>query len=168
VRREVKVRQLEKVKKGVEGVRRVVGMTGEARDLVNSGKWADALGVVQQLEHAWEAGLSSSEEDVQPIPLSSLKAFAGLPEHLKTFTLEITTSLITDLVSMLSSDLSERINNGTEQTETLRSQLHPLVEGLVGTKSVMNALVKWREAALDEVISGILQRVSDISTNMSP
>ncbi|KAF7311494.1 Vps54 domain-containing protein [Mycena kentingensis (nom. inval.)] len=88
-----------------------------------------------------------------PIPLSSLTAFAALPTHLQTLTLEITSSLSSELVSVLRGDILERISSGSpseKQRENLKDRLRPLLQGLVRTNGVREATFSWREVVLDE------------------
>jgi len=87
------------------------------------------------------------------IPLSSLRAFSSLPEHLRTLTLEIASSLTYELVEALRVDLVERIResptHGVDQS--LKDRLRPLLQGLLRTKSLREATLSWRDVALAEV-----------------
>jgi vacuolar protein sorting-associated protein 54 len=88
------------------------------------------------------------------IPLSSLRAFASLPEHLQTLTLEIASSLTTELVEVLRIDLVERIPESPSREaldQSLRDRLRPLLQGLLRTKSLREATLSWRDVALAEV-----------------
>ncbi|KAJ6597190.1 Vps54-like protein-domain-containing protein [Mycena vulgaris] len=96
------------------------------------------------------------------IPLSSLNAFAALPAHLRTLTMEITSSLSAEFVSVLRVDLLERVSGGVpsspdSQTQSLKDRLWPLLQGLTRTKGVREATLSWREVVLDEV-RGVIQR----------
>ncbi|KAA1469206.1 Vps54-domain-containing protein [Dentipellis sp. KUC8613] len=97
------------------------------------------------------------------IPLSSLKAFANLPGQLQTLTLEIAASLTTDLVGVLKVDLVERIYGAPEGrsdadiNSMFRDRLRPLVQGLIRTKTVREAMAEWRLVVLSEV-KGVVQR----------
>ncbi|KAJ6502286.1 vacuolar protein sorting-associated protein 54 [Mycena sanguinolenta] len=92
------------------------------------------------------------------IPLSSLTAFSALPTHLRTLTLEITSSLSTELVSVLRVDLLERISGSPDNGyDSLKDRLRPLLHGLTRTKGVREATLSWREVALDE-IRGVIRR----------
>ncbi|KAJ7087759.1 Vps54-like protein-domain-containing protein [Mycena epipterygia] len=96
------------------------------------------------------------------IPLSSLSAFAALPAHLRTLTMEITSSLSAELVSVLRVDLLERISTGVpsspdSSTQSLKDRLRPLLQGLARTKGVREATLSWREVVLDEV-RGVIRR----------
>lgn len=99
------------------------------------------------------------------IPLSSLQAFSNLPSHLRTLTMEIASSLTTELVDVLRTDLVERINLGNgeggnvEIDRTLKDRLRPLLLGLARTKGMREATVSWREVVLGEV-RGTVKRVS--------
>jgi len=88
------------------------------------------------------------------IPLSSLRAFSSLPEHLQTLTLEIASSLTTELVEVLRLDLVERIPESPSREaleQSLRDRLRPLLQGLLRTKTLRGATLSWREVALAEV-----------------
>ncbi|KAF7363680.1 Vps54 domain-containing protein [Mycena sanguinolenta] len=92
------------------------------------------------------------------IPLSSLTAFSALPTHLRTLTLEITSSLSIELVSVLRVDLLERISGSPDDgNDSLKDRLRPLLHGLTRTKGVREATLSWREVALDE-IRGVIRR----------
>lgn len=88
------------------------------------------------------------------IPLASLRAFSSLPEHLQTLTLEIASSLTTELVEVLRLDLAERIPESPSREaldQSLRDRLRPLLQGLLRTKSLREATLSWRDVALAEV-----------------
>ncbi|KAJ7709600.1 Vps54-like protein-domain-containing protein [Mycena rosella] len=100
------------------------------------------------------------------IPLSSLNAFSALPTHLRTLTMEITSSLSAELVSVLRVDLLERISADAPAgpdskiriLKDLKDRLRPLLQGLVRTKGVREATLSWREVVLDEV-RGVIRRL---------
>lgn len=98
------------------------------------------------------------------IPLSSLRAFAALPTHLQSLTMEITSSLTSEFVGVLRSDLVERIDavaeNGTHDGLSLNDRLRHLLQSLVRTRGVREAVVSWREVVITEV-RNTFQRVSD-------
>lgn len=88
------------------------------------------------------------------IPLSSLRAFSSLPEHLQTLTLEIASSLTSEMVEVLRLDLVERIPESPSREaldQSLRDRLRPLMQGLLRTKSLREATISWRDVALAEV-----------------
>ena len=88
------------------------------------------------------------------IPLSSLRAFSSLPEHLQTLTLEIASSLTTELMEVLRLDLVGRIPESSSREaseQSLRDRLRPLLQGLLRTKSLREATLSWRDVALGEV-----------------
>jgi vacuolar protein sorting-associated protein 54 len=100
------------------------------------------------------------------IPLSSLSAFSALPTHLRALTLEIATSLSTELVTSLRADLRTRIDTDltipeaqAEISKGLRNRLRPLLDGLVRTRAVKEAVVGWRDVAMEQV-KDAMQRVS--------
>jgi vacuolar protein sorting-associated protein 54 len=201
IRRDAKVRNLGKVRRGIGEVESVVDMTRVAKELVGAGRWGEALGVIDEMDSLWNAEPVSPEtpkpartnsshsslsptpespppEDAPPpsapvalrismsTPLSSLKAFSNLPSHLRTLTIEIASSLTTELVDVLRVDLVERISLGASQKgtgdnenedenasidQTLRDRLKPLLEGLSKTKGMREATVSWRDVVLREV-----------------
>lgn len=88
------------------------------------------------------------------IPLSSLRAFSSLPEHLQTLTLEIASSLTSEMVEVLRLDLVERIPGSPSREaldQLLKDRLRPLLEGILRTKSLREATLSWRDVALAEV-----------------
>lgn len=94
------------------------------------------------------------------IPLSSLRAFSALPEHLRTLTMEITTLLTSEFVNLLRLDLVERIDSNQETWSeerrqafnmSLRDRLRPLLQSLVRTKGILEATLSWREIVMTEV-----------------
>lgn len=102
------------------------------------------------------------------IPLSSLKAFAALPEHLRTLTMEITSSLSSEFVNLLRHDLVERIDSKYDYwpeaqrhdfNMSLKDRLRPLLQSLVRTKGILEATISWRDVVMTEVRSTI-KRVS--------
>jgi vacuolar protein sorting-associated protein 54 len=95
-----------------------------------------------------------------PIPLSSLSAFSALPAHLRTLTMEITSSLSAELVSVLRVDLLERITGASpdKRNEHLKDRIRPLLQGLTRTKGVREATLSWREVVLNE-IRDVIRRV---------
>ncbi|KAJ7775171.1 Vps54-like protein-domain-containing protein, partial [Mycena metata] len=194
VRKGSRMRNLGKVRKGVNFVGGVVEMTGVAKSLVAAGQWDQALGVLEDMERLWEgppvseppppaptllrssshnvngngrlSSLPPTPEERPPpspalpppiIPLSSLTAFSALPTHLRTLTMEITSSLTAELVSVLRVDLLERISGVPPSQETLKNRLRPLLQGLTRTKGVREATLSWREVVLEE-IRGVIRR----------
>ncbi|KAF8891227.1 Vps54-like protein-domain-containing protein [Infundibulicybe gibba] len=216
VRMEGKTRNLARVQQGVKLVAGVVEMTKVARGLVSAGQWGEALGVVEELQALWDgkpmeattpgpeehAGsalaqldeVDEHEDDVNTshgnavisIPLSKLNAFAALPTHLRTLTMEITSSLSSELVSVLRMDLLDRIaeapqgrgnhaapnpsmidvppEDGAPDSNpmsaslslNLHDRLRPLMHDLFRTKGVKEAILSWREIAL-AVVRGIIR-----------
>ena len=88
------------------------------------------------------------------IPLSSLRAFSSLPEHLQTLTLEIASSLTSEMVEVLRLDLVERTLASPSREaldQLLRDRLRPLLQGILRTRSLREASLSWRDVALAEV-----------------
>ena len=102
--------------------------------------------------------LSSSSKTASPsgagIPLSSLRAFSSLPEHLQILALEIASSLTVELVEVLRLDLVERIPELPPREtldQSLRDRVRPLLQGFLRTNSLREATLSWRDVALAEV-----------------
>ncbi|KAF9227828.1 Vps54-domain-containing protein [Gyrodon lividus] len=112
----------------------------------------------------FEAEGGTKKSAVSSVPLSSLNAFASLPSHLRALTMEITSSLTTDLVNVLKLDLLDRVSADPEFSEptnnmnlTLQDRLRPLLQGLLCTKGTREAAISWREVVTKEV-RGIIKR----------
>jgi vacuolar protein sorting-associated protein 54 len=105
---------------------------------------------------------------IPPIPLSSLRAYASLPESLRAMTMEIASSLSSELVAVLRADLVERINWSRDRSKAdsrpegpdqgLPDRLKPLLQGLVRTRGLKEGLLSWREVVLGEV-RGVVKAV---------
>jgi vacuolar protein sorting-associated protein 54 len=190
IRQDAKLRNLGKVRSGVREVEGIVEMTGVAKGLVSTGRWGEALSVIEEMDALWntdsvppetpKSGQSNGTHSVLPpmpespppekaptqpalsVTLSSLKAFSNLPSHLCTLTMEIATSLTSELVDVLRVDLVERINLDTNQghvgiDQTLRDRLKPLLQGLSRTKGMREVTVSWRDVVLAEVRGAVKQ-----------
>lgn len=94
------------------------------------------------------------------IPLSSLTAFSSLPAHVRALTMEIASSLTTELVGVLKLDLLERVNGAPERNGnvnlSLKDRLRPVLQGLMRTKGIREATVSWREVVTSEM-QGIIK-----------
>ena len=115
-----------------------------------------------------------------PIPLSALRAYASLPESLRAMTMEIASSLSSELVVVLRADLVERINRRRDGAKTdaqseeeaadpdqgLRDRLKPLLQGLMRTRGLKEGLLSWREVVLSEV-RGVVKTVCCLLTSVS-
>ncbi|KNZ79337.1 Vacuolar protein sorting-associated protein 54, partial [Termitomyces sp. J132] len=162
VRRQARAANLAIVTDAVKQVASVVEMGRVARALVAAGQWGQALAVIEEMHSMWQQHstdtkppmptLAEEDEDVSAakklphIPLSSLRAYAALPEHLRALTTEIAASLSSELVSVLRNDLTQRNDRDTDAD--LRDRLRPLIQGLVRTRGVKEGLLSWREAVL--------------------
>ncbi|KAI0371696.1 Vps54-domain-containing protein [Pilatotrama ljubarskyi] len=102
------------------------------------------------------------------IPLSSLRAFAALPDHLRTLTMEITSSLSSEFVNVLRQDLIERIDSNQDAWPearrqdfdmSLKDRLRPLLQSLVRTKGILETTTSWRDVVMTEVRSTIKRRI---------
>jgi len=110
----------------------------------------------------------SQKSSISSMRLSDLQAFSSLPSHLRALTMEIASSLTSDLVGVLRIDLLERINSDHAHSEsvgsmnlTLADRLRPLLHGLLRTKGVREGLLSWREVVANE-FRGIMKHVSGI------
>ncbi|KAI0341623.1 Vps54-domain-containing protein [Trametopsis cervina] len=106
------------------------------------------------------------------IPISSLHAFAALPSNLRALTNQIASSLTSEIVNVLKTDLVERIDYGVSVPDlnghsekqagegmrlSLKDKLRPLLHSLVRTEQIREATLSWREVVLSEV-RGLLKR----------
>ncbi|KAH7910760.1 Vps54-like protein-domain-containing protein [Hygrophoropsis aurantiaca] len=98
------------------------------------------------------------------IPLSSLHAFASLPSHLRTLTMEIASSLTTDLVNVLKMDLLDRVHGVSSSDAnynlTFKDRLKPLLQGLLQTKGLREATLSWREVVMNETRGTVKRHLS--------
>jgi vacuolar protein sorting-associated protein 54 len=89
------------------------------------------------------------------ISLSSLTAFSTLPVHVRALTMEIASSLTTELVNVLKLDLLERVNGAPERNGNVnlsfKDRLRPVLQGLLRTKGIREATVSWREVVTSEM-----------------
>ncbi|OBZ75271.1 Vacuolar protein sorting-associated protein 54, chloroplastic [Grifola frondosa] len=106
------------------------------------------------------------------VPISSLNAFASLPFHLRTLTMEITSSLTSEFVNVLRLDLVERIDADLDAdgrrkdfNMSLKDRLRPLLQNLVRTKGVREATISWREVVMAEVRGTIRRRIPSFDTD---
>lgn len=94
------------------------------------------------------------------ISLSSLTAFSTLPVHVRALTMEIASSLTTELVNVLKLDLLERVNGAPERNGNVnlsfKDRLRPVLQGLLRTKGIREATVSWREVVTSEM-QGIMK-----------
>ncbi|KAI0950065.1 hypothetical protein AcV7_008644 [Taiwanofungus camphoratus] len=102
------------------------------------------------------------------VPISSLNAFAALPDHLRTLTMEITSSLTSEFVNVMRLDLLERIDADPDFSEaektvdssmSLKDRLRPLLQSLARTKGVREATISWREVVMIEVWGTLKRRI---------
>lgn len=104
-----------------------------------------------------------TKHPIPSLPISSLNAFADLPSHLRSLTLEIASSLSIEVVGILRADLVERIDaDGTDTRAgaqmSLRDRIRPLLQSLIRTNGMREAILSWREVVLLEV-QNTLKRV---------
>ena len=120
---------------------------------------------------------TSNKRPAPSIPISSLHAFEALPSNLRALTLQIASSLSSEIVSVLKLDLVERIDRTSADTKdllspnghvekpvngsqmSLKDKLRPLLRSLVRTGGIREATTSWREVVLTEIVI-ILKRVS--------
>ncbi|KZT71406.1 Vps54-domain-containing protein [Daedalea quercina L-15889] len=115
-----------------------------------------------------ESPTESPEPPPRPvfnIPLSTLTAFTSLPAHLRSLTMEITSALTSDFVSVLRLDLLQRIDSDDLEARkddpdvSLKDRLRPLLQSLARTKGVQEAAGSWREVVMAEVRSMMRRRI---------
>ena len=179
---EEKLRNAKAVETGVSGIKEMVSLTALSRELVSAGQWGEALNMVEDLEGMWNQAepevvaprangrhtpLPPTSEDAAnerktsyslTVPLSAVRAFSDLPDHLLALTTEITLSLSNSMVHALRKDLEERaeLQSGPEPNQpTLKEVLTPYLQGLQRTGSLKDAVLSWRGIALDYVQSHI-------------
>lgn len=112
---------------------------------------------------------TTESSPLSSVPLSCLTAFHSLPAHLRVMHTEITLSLTADLVSALKADLLDRVNSGSEASHlvgdtdiSLKDRLRPLLQGLLRTNGIREAIVTWRQVVMSEV-KGIMKHVGATS-----
>lgn len=187
VQRELKVANMGKAKEGVAFVGSVVEMTALVKSLVVGGQWSEALGALDSLKAMWDVApteppslppstggqrllptLEESEESEAVnqafrVPLSSLKAFASLPEHLRLLTMDIASSLASELVNVLRTDLQTQFRNDENAGSirlSLKDRLRPILIGLLRTKGLKEATLSWREIAFAEIRFVVNQEIT--------
>ncbi|KAL5529345.1 hypothetical protein ACEPAG_5330 [Sanghuangporus baumii] len=107
------------------------------------------------------------------ISVSSLSAFASLPEHLRALTSEIASSLTSELVSVLRTDLVNQMDSLIEANQesasdearderlaTLRDRLRPQAQGLLRTKALKGAVSRWSTVSLVEIRTSMKRHLS--------
>ncbi|TCD63552.1 hypothetical protein EIP91_005298 [Steccherinum ochraceum] len=113
-----------------------------------------------------QAPLPKPKKPALSVPLSSLNAFASLPTHLRELTMEIASSLTSEVLNILRRDLEERIDsdgetavkqNGTRMS--LKDQLRPMLHSLMRTNGVLEAVAAWREDAIGVVKTVLKTRI---------
>ncbi|KAH7103996.1 Vps54-domain-containing protein [Auriculariales sp. MPI-PUGE-AT-0066] len=194
VRMEKKLRNLERVQDGVGTVKGVGDMVSAAHTLVGAGEWGEALDVIDGLNELLRAHpeprpepprmqltlpvprsplppLPESPISPQPPPkspgpsvaVSSLSAFSELPNHLRELSAQIATSLTFEMAAILKSDLEQRLESEVDN-HVLRDRLRPVVQGLLRTHGITEALAKYAEVVTSEVnatVSQCLQTTED-------
>lgn len=118
------------------------------------------LPTVQESEDA-------AQQRPQPpaIPVASLTAFSALPDHLRELSLQIATSLTFDLASILKVDLQRRLERADappDQDQMLKDRLRPVLQGLMRTKGVKEAMSKYKDVVTAEVRAAVT-RVSPLA-----
>ncbi|KAI0797556.1 Vps54-like protein-domain-containing protein [Abortiporus biennis] len=99
------------------------------------------------------------------VPISALNAFASLPAHLRDLTMEIATSLSSEVVNVLRLDLIDRIDTGKDGHAhmgvqmSLKDRLRPLLQSLVRTHGIGQAASSWKEVCLGEARNVLKRRV---------
>lgn len=96
-----------------------------------------------------------------PFSLSSLRAFAALPQDLRALSFQIASSQNSELIAVLRLDLDYRITSNEirnpDDDLAVRDQLRSLLHGLLRTNGMKDAVVKWRESVIAEVRACVKQ-----------
>lgn len=167
VKKEVKLARLKNVQDGVEEVRGVVGKIGVMRGLVDAGQWREALNVLDDVDRLWDPTLFRLKapskrgvpaKAVPQMPLSSLTAFSLLPSHLKSMTQQMASSLSDHMASILRTDLEKQVYD-PQYVSQLEDQLRPVLFSLLKTRGVKDAVLKWRQVVLADVLRGVIEQV---------
>ncbi|KAF5358520.1 hypothetical protein D9756_001367 [Leucocoprinus leucothites] len=131
---------------------------------LNGGNGAKLETMIEETEDEESLSGRDGHKPILGFPLSALSAFSELPVHLRALTLEVATSLSQELIVVLRHDLEERVNrspgapekaNGHvvnySTDEGLRDRLKPLLQNLVRTRGLKDAISQWREVVMGEV-----------------
>lgn len=198
IQMEKKLQNLGDVQEAVKSMKSVGELLGVAKNLAHGGELGAALGVVEELDKAWnpstlhdeqaatanprskppsrtstldvvpESPVESrqgSKSEPAPLSISSLNAFASLPQQLRELTLEIASSLTSEVVNVLKIDLITVMETRTEQSGVendrsileLRDRLRPLLESLRRTQGIRNAVHSWRDVVLVQIRASVKQ-----------
>lgn len=115
-------------------------------------------------EEPSETESESTPSNPPSLPLVSLTAFVALPDHLRSLTLEIASSLSSEFVTTLRTDLLGQMDHTLENRSgdaqedravQLKDRLRPLMRGLLRTGSLKEALSKWTSIALIEIRTSV-------------
>lgn len=168
---------LETVQEGVRTIQGLGESVGLVKNLVGTGEYFEALGLISQIETSFER--PSPVMDAKPttngkpaphvhstpsfappsstLPLSSLVSLNSLPSRLRELSASIATSLSADLVALLRADLSRDLHDATFASTPVDAALHerifPLFQGLVSTSGVDAAVKSYQDVALAEIRS---------------
>ncbi|KAG6880246.1 hypothetical protein C0992_001814 [Termitomyces sp. T32_za158] len=140
VRRQARVANIAVAADAVKQVASVVEMGRLARALVSAAQWTNALAVIDEMD---------AMRNQQNLPLSSLRAYAALPQHLRDLSAEIAAALSSEFVAVLQDHLSK------DDDAQLRDRLRPVIQGLVRTRAVKEGLLAWRE-----VVLGLIRQIA--------
>ncbi|EJD44172.1 Vps54-domain-containing protein [Auricularia subglabra TFB-10046 SS5] len=116
--------------------------------------------------HEFDAPVPPPKSPAPPtIPVASLSAFAALPDHLRELSLQIATSLTSDLASILKMDLEQRLGRDEPSSspevadQILKDRLRPVLQGLKRTKGVKEAMGKYRDVVTAEVRTAVTRHL---------
>ncbi|KAG8884657.1 hypothetical protein FRB97_003713 [Tulasnella sp. 331] len=172
---------LKTVQEGVRTIQALGESIGLVKNLVGTGEYFEALGLINQVEVMFDlpsiaTNTANSNIHVVPapslprrlstaslvppppsLPLRDLTSLTPLPVQLRELSTSIATSLSADLVALLRADLTRDATtlpasaSSSSIDTALHDRLSPLFKGLVSTSGVEQAVKSYREVALVEI-----------------
>lgn len=153
------------VSEGVEAIHAVGESIGLMKNLVVTGEYFEALAMIEELgsmfdEPSQETPSAPSTDTSPPkprhriqLPLASISALASLPSSLQELSKSIATSLSTDLVVLLRTDLvrDQAASTPDPPEITITERISPLLQGLVKTGGIEHAVNAYQEIVLAEI-----------------
>ncbi|KAG9012078.1 hypothetical protein FRB94_011774 [Tulasnella sp. JGI-2019a] len=162
------------VQEGVRTIQALGESVGLVKNLVGTGEYFEALGLINQVEDMFKPpSLATKAIEPNPsavalprrlstaslapplpgLPLQNLVSLGSLPAQLRDLSTSIATSLSADLVAILRADLTKDLGSSSSSSMdmALHDRLAPLFKGLVSTAGVEEAVKSYRDVALTEI-----------------
>ncbi|KAG8970005.1 hypothetical protein FRB90_010691, partial [Tulasnella sp. 427] len=153
------------VQEGVEAIHAVGDSIGLVKSLVGAGEYFEALAMIEELGSMFDKppqDASSHPPSTQEppksrtrirLPLGPISALQSLPSSLQELSKSIATSLSADLVALLRAALIRDPNPASPDSPeiTITERITPLLQGLVKTGGVEEALHAYQEVVLNEI-----------------